>query len=108
LITDAAIDILANVGARGLSHRAIDLKAGLPPGTTSNYFKTSYQLLEAAGRRLAELHWRAVFTLRDEIGDRLSRQQLAAILERIVTAADPEVRVRHLARRSGRVWRVGV
>ncbi|MCC3779880.1 TetR/AcrR family transcriptional regulator [Streptomyces sp. UNOB3_S3] len=39
---------------RGLTHRAVDEAAGLPPGSTSNHARTRAALLEAAVRRLAE------------------------------------------------------
>jgi DNA-binding transcriptional regulator YbjK len=55
LMTDAAIDVLADLGMRGLTHRAVDLRAGLPPGTTSAYFRTRRSLIEAVVRRLADL-----------------------------------------------------
>ncbi|MGI5199679.1 TetR/AcrR family transcriptional regulator [Streptomyces sp. CA-288835] len=54
LITDTAIDLLAERGMRGLTHRAVDEAAGLPQGSTSNHARTRLALLEAAVRRLAE------------------------------------------------------
>ncbi|MEV0919517.1 TetR family transcriptional regulator [Streptomyces sp. NPDC049967] len=54
LITDAALDLLAERGMRGLTHRAVDERAGLPQGSTSNYARTRQSLLEATVRRLAE------------------------------------------------------
>jgi DNA-binding transcriptional regulator YbjK len=47
--------VLAAEGARGLTHRAVDRAAGVPEGTTSNYFRTREALLAAAVRRHAEL-----------------------------------------------------
>jgi DNA-binding transcriptional regulator YbjK len=52
---DAAIAVLAGQGARGLTHRAVDAAAGLPPGTTSNYARTRVALLTLALARIAEL-----------------------------------------------------
>jgi DNA-binding transcriptional regulator YbjK len=52
---DAAIAVLADQGARGLTHRAVDRTAGLPPGTTSNYARTREALLTLALARIAEL-----------------------------------------------------
>ncbi|MEE6262920.1 TetR/AcrR family transcriptional regulator [Plantactinospora sonchi] len=54
-ITDAAIDLLAEQGMRGLTHRAVDARAGLPLGSTSAYFRTRRALIEAVVRRLADL-----------------------------------------------------
>ncbi|MEU5436038.1 TetR family transcriptional regulator C-terminal domain-containing protein [Streptomyces sp. NPDC020719] len=54
-LADAAIGVLADEGMRGLTHRAVDRAADLPPGTTSAYFRTRAALLTALVRRLVEL-----------------------------------------------------
>ncbi|HEX5608625.1 MAG TPA: TetR family transcriptional regulator [Solirubrobacterales bacterium] len=54
-IADAALEVLAAEGSRGLTHRAVDEAAGLPAGSTSNHFRTREALLEAAALRHAEL-----------------------------------------------------
>jgi DNA-binding transcriptional regulator YbjK len=54
-ISDAALEVLGRKGSRGLTHRAVDQAAGLPPGSTSNYFRTRSALLSAALRRHIEL-----------------------------------------------------
>lgn len=54
-IAEAAIRILAREGARGLTHRAVDAEAGIPPGSTSNSYRTREALLDALGAHLAEL-----------------------------------------------------
>ncbi len=54
VIADTAITILAERGMRGLTHRAIDEAAGLPPGSTSNHARTRAALLELALARLTE------------------------------------------------------
>ncbi|MFL1438280.1 TetR/AcrR family transcriptional regulator [Nocardiopsis protaetiae] len=48
-LLDAAIDVLAEEGARGLTFRAVDARAGVPTGTASNYFADRAQLLLQAG-----------------------------------------------------------
>jgi DNA-binding transcriptional regulator YbjK len=55
VLADAAIDVLAGSGMRGLTHRAVDRAADLPPGTTSAYFRTRQALLTALVRRLVAL-----------------------------------------------------
>lgn len=55
MIADAVIEVLAAVGARGLTHRAVDAAAGLPPGSCSYYFRSREALLIAAAHRIAEL-----------------------------------------------------
>ncbi|MFD0339774.1 TetR/AcrR family transcriptional regulator [Streptomyces sp. NPDC127117] len=52
VLADAAIHVLADEGMRGLTHRAVDRAADLPPGTTSAYFRTRQALLTALVRRL--------------------------------------------------------
>jgi len=54
-VGDAAIAVLADKGARGLTHRAVDAAGRLPPGTTSNYARTRAALLAIILRRIAEL-----------------------------------------------------
>ncbi|MDK1473002.1 TetR family transcriptional regulator [Streptomyces sp. 549] len=49
-LLDAAIDVLAAAGARGLTFRAVDQQAGVPVGTASNYFADREELLRQAGR----------------------------------------------------------
>jgi DNA-binding transcriptional regulator YbjK len=55
LLADAALDVLADEGVRGLTHRAVDRKAALPPGTTSAYFRTRAALLTGLVSRLVQL-----------------------------------------------------
>ncbi|NUP23308.1 MAG: TetR family transcriptional regulator [Streptomyces sp.] len=55
VLADAAIDVLAEAGIRGLTHRAVDREANLPPGTTSAYYRTRQALLTALVRRLVAL-----------------------------------------------------
>ncbi|MGW6904941.1 TetR/AcrR family transcriptional regulator [Streptomyces sp. NPDC054940] len=54
-LADAAVTVLAEEGMRGLTHRAVDRAAGLPPGTTSAYYRTRQALLTALVLRLVEL-----------------------------------------------------
>lgn len=44
---DAAIELLGTQGLKALTHRRIDQTAQLPPGSTSNYFRTRDALLTA-------------------------------------------------------------
>lgn len=54
LLADAAIDVLADEGARGLTHRAVDAAAETPRGTASNYFPTRDDLIAAMVGRIEE------------------------------------------------------
>ncbi|MCX4675760.1 TetR family transcriptional regulator [Streptomyces sp. NBC_01433] len=51
-LTDAAIEVLAHEGARGLTFRAVDARAGVPVGTSSNYFSNRDDLFMQAGARI--------------------------------------------------------
>ena len=89
-IGDAAIAVLAEQGARGLTHRAVDAVAGLPLGTTSNYARTRAALLTLALARIAELD-----AAEELSGSRLA-EGLALMLHRTIT--DGRARRRVLAR----------
>jgi AcrR family transcriptional regulator len=47
--------LLADDGARGLSHLKVDRAAGVPDGTTSFYYRTKSALLHGIADRIAEL-----------------------------------------------------
>ncbi|MEU1787450.1 TetR family transcriptional regulator [Streptomyces sparsogenes] len=53
-LLDAAIEVLAREGARGLTFRAVDQQAGVPTGTASNYFANRDDMLTQAGERVYE------------------------------------------------------
>ncbi|MGI5321608.1 TetR/AcrR family transcriptional regulator [Actinomadura nitritigenes] len=53
-LVDAAIEVLARDGARGLTFRAVDAEAGVPVGTASNYFAKRDDLFTQAGGRIYE------------------------------------------------------
>jgi DNA-binding transcriptional regulator YbjK len=55
LIADAAIALLGMVGAKGLTHRAVDVQAGLPLGSSSFYCRTRQDLLTLTLQRHAAL-----------------------------------------------------
>ena len=44
-LLDAALELVGTQGMRGLTHRAVDTAAGVPPGSTSNYFRTREALV---------------------------------------------------------------
>ena len=52
---DAAIELVGTEGLRALTHRRVDERAGLPPGSTSNYARTRMALLEAVMSRIIEV-----------------------------------------------------
>lgn len=110
LLADAGIEVLAREGSRGLTHRAIDAEAGVPTGTTSNYFRSRPALItgifERIGARLTptpadlELHSaaqpsRALFAdyIRDIVRRLLTQRDVTlALFElRLEAARHPEL-----------------
>src|ERR1041384_7226955 len=51
-LLDAAITVLGRSGIHGLSHRAVDVAAGLPAGSASNHFRSRGALGEAVVARI--------------------------------------------------------
>jgi DNA-binding transcriptional regulator YbjK len=97
-ILDAAIDILADTGVGGVTHRQVDDRAGVPPGTTSNYFRTRLALLEATAAHTVDLHWKYVELAQSAIGQPMSRDDVVAMLALLVSNPDDQYRRRTLAR----------
>ncbi|MFY1690517.1 TetR/AcrR family transcriptional regulator [Plantactinospora sp. WMMB782] len=56
-LADAAIALLAETGVHGVTHRAVERRAGLPTGTAVNYFRSREALLVAVADRVGELHY---------------------------------------------------
>ncbi|ASU82653.1 TetR family transcriptional regulator [Nocardiopsis gilva YIM 90087] len=54
LIARTAVHLIASRGLRGLTHRAVDEAAGLPPGSTSYHARTRARLIEIALLHLAD------------------------------------------------------
>ncbi len=80
LIADAAMRVLAAGGARGLSHTAVDTAAGLPRGSTSNYFNSRDELLTAVLERHLELDTPPRKLSREDLGRPLSRDEVRGLL----------------------------
>ncbi len=54
IIADAGLTVLATDGSRGLTHRTVDIVAGVPVGTTSNYFRSREALIAGLVDRIGE------------------------------------------------------
>jgi DNA-binding transcriptional regulator YbjK len=52
-LVEAAVHVVADEGLRGLTHRAVDRRAGLPEGTTSAYLRTLDALQTAVAEYVA-------------------------------------------------------
>lgn len=88
-LCDAAIRLLADEGAKGLSHLKVDRKAGVPDGTTSFYFRTRSALLRAAAERLAELDLAELQEIADSSGPGPSPSRLSQVVAQ--AGADPQL-----------------
>jgi len=93
-LADAAIEILASEGSRGLTHRAVDAQADQPPGTTSRYFRTRDALLRGVVERVRVLHFAEL--ARAPAG-RIAGSAIAGHLAAMVYEALTVNRTRHLA-----------
>ena len=102
-IADAAIVVLSEQGARGLTHRAVDRQLALPDGSTSYYFRTRAALMSSAADRLVALDMADVSAVGDAIPDLVRllvhwmaparRVRLTARFELFMEATrDPEIR----------------
>ena len=90
-LCDAAIELLAEHGAKGLSHLKVDARAGVPDGTTSFYFRTRSALLRAVAERMAELDLAALQSVADRAGldDGASASTLATLV--IQSGEEPQL-----------------
>lgn len=105
-VLDAAIEVLAAGGMRRLTHRAVDERAALPAGATSNVCRTRGALVSGVLGRIAERElalWDAAVTgtaarggidgFADALAtlvDRLAREHPALTRARQAVVADPE------------------
>jgi DNA-binding transcriptional regulator YbjK len=96
-LADAAIEVLGAYGLRRLTHRAVDLQAGVPVGSASNYFRTRHALLAAVLRRMSALDQADWRQLTESVAPR-DAAEVAGLLTRFVTAAVGPGRHRTLAR----------
>ncbi len=88
-IAEAALEVIARDGGRGLSHRAVDAELELPVGSVSYYFRTRQALLDAAVARMVER-------------DREDVLEVFAALHKQGTPLEPAALVRELVRRWSR------
>lgn len=88
-LLNAAIELLAREGARGLSYRALDAETNLPTGTASNYFRSRNELL---GQVAQHIHTRLQpeegwlnQTLQMPSGPELLTELLQNLVQRVLT-----------------------
>ncbi|ACY95626.1 MULTISPECIES: TetR/AcrR family transcriptional regulator [Thermomonospora] len=97
LVAETALTLLAERGMRGLTHRAVDEAAALPPGSASNVARTRAALLALALERLNELEERQ-FAAAGPLPERPGRHVLIEAVARLLHAQLTEDRRRTLAR----------
>lgn len=79
-LIDAAIEVLADQGARGLTFRAVDTQAAVPIGTASNYFPNRDALLTQAGQRV----FQRLDPGAEVVGEALALPRTRASVERLM------------------------
>lgn len=90
-LCDAAVELLAVDGARGLTHLRVDRHAGLPDGTTSFYYQTRAALLRGAIDRVIELDVADFTDALNATGDGEVDSLLSRLAEQAMrTAVEPE------------------
>lgn len=82
-ILDSGLGVLGGQGGRGLTHRAVDARAGLAVGTTANYFPTRAALVLALTERAFE-RLRPDPDRLAQLSRRRGRQALAAYVGYVV------------------------
>lgn len=89
-IADAAIAVLADGGARRLTHRAVDAAAGLPAGSTSNLFPRRAELIAGILQHMLAREQQAVTALSRSpmLASRtFGESQLVAFLDALIADA---------------------
>jgi DNA-binding transcriptional regulator YbjK len=90
-LCDAAIELLAADGARGLTHLRVDRHAGFADGTTSFYYQTRTALLRGAMDRVIELDITDFTRALNTTGDGEIDSLLSTLAEQAMrTAVEPE------------------
>ena len=98
---DAAIEVIAENGLRGLTHRAVDVRAGLPDGSTSSCFRTRLALQCGVLDRMVEqqeemlARWPAVSWRADTPAEREAAvEAVTDLLEWLLGEARAQTQVR--------------
>jgi DNA-binding transcriptional regulator YbjK len=65
-LCDAAVNVLAEHGSRGLTHARVDRRADVPEGTTSYHYRTREALLRGVSMRVADIDLANLRSVSDE------------------------------------------
>ncbi|MFD9904401.1 TetR/AcrR family transcriptional regulator [Streptomyces sp. NPDC059063] len=83
-LLDAAIEVLAREGSRGLTLRALDAEAEVPKGTASNYFTNREDLLGQVMRRIQERLTPEESDLAATMSEQPSKELVVTLLKQLV------------------------
>ncbi len=97
LLADAAIEVLAREGGRGLTHSAVDREADVPQGTTKNYYPSRASVFVAVARRMSDQHTSAVRELREQTPAGITMEDVAALYAAMLRRAGTSARTQFLA-----------
>jgi len=87
-LLDAAIDVLAEEGARGLTYRAIDAKAEVPTGTASNYFANRDDLMAEVATRVQQRLMPSDESIEESLSHKRDKALVIKFMHDIVKRAD--------------------
>jgi DNA-binding transcriptional regulator YbjK len=83
-LLDAAIEVLARDGSRGLTLRAVDKEAGVPIGTASNYFSNRDELLTQASERVYERLLPQDGTIEEQVAAAHDKESLVTLMRQTI------------------------
>jgi DNA-binding transcriptional regulator YbjK len=98
-IADGAMQVLAEVGVEGLTHRSVASAAGVSLAATTYHFETKSHIIEDASRTLLDGYLGAFRRMATRIvaGDRMGLGSLDDLVKRVVSNALGRDRIRSLA-----------
>jgi len=80
-LLEAALHVIADEGLKGLTHRAVDRRAGLPEGSCSAYFRTRRSLQAALAEHVTEIILGDVDRLADDLACAAEPEGIDAALD---------------------------
>ena len=86
-IVSTALALVADQGLKGLTHRAVDAAAGMPVGTTSNYFRSRAALVTAVLDRLEQLDLELTGSTRPEAAQATLEDIVSGLTEALLALA---------------------
>ncbi|MFE9784493.1 TetR/AcrR family transcriptional regulator [Nocardia salmonicida] len=100
-IVAGAVELIATQGIRALTHRAVDTRLALPPGSTSYYFRTRQALIEAVAEGITARSRADFLAAQQEFANRQSldpaqvARDIATWLDQLLTHRRNDLIARH-------------